>query len=739
MTVSESTSTALQCGACQHANSGSAQFCASCGHSLYEACHTCNGPVTLTQKFCVSCGTDLTAWLAERIQDQDKRLGEAVAAAKVHEYERSLTILQRIGESKDFRFQKQADTARQAKTKIEQLRDRMLGETTSRIEQARSFFEAGDQARAVSLLSAVPERLLDDDSRQILKAGKMYLDQLGSLQNELQESLGAKDYVMASGLVGQLLELQADNPKYQTLAKQLGEKLLRRCEKLYARQDYAAASDTLANLPETARGEAYDQLQRQIETARWLADQFADEPYATNTLGRLAMRFAKEIPSSGQAAELVKDLKDAVKAKRNSRRDASPDWKVSPQSWVGGRVGTLGQIESLDLTALPEPIAGYGQYAVALGLAMQGVGRSRVDGNLITKKGMFAKIAMGKSKLAWGIDVGSSSVRAVQIQIEKGKERPVLLKCVSVDYSAPINRGGNVRGGGTQEIPAAIKTLLEQIDLTGATVWCNLPSFDTVARFCELPPVKDKDADRLVDLEVRGRIPIDKEDLALVTWRHGFDKDSKTGRPLVMTAATKMAVQRRLDLLGTGGLTTIEGLVPEAIALANFAAFEFADLLSPEEFDDEEGDAETEEGKTKGKKDKKDKKENTRSLTSAEKQPTIALMDVGAAKTTMVLVSPISIWYWTQETGGEDITSIVARETKLTHEKAEQAKRNLAAIESPNRVDFQIEQKQAALRMRLIKLLEEGKNTFGHMDVQQTWCVGQAHLQHGFLRRVLLK
>ena len=73
------------------------------------------------------------------------------------------------------------------------------------------------------------------------------------------------------------------------------------------------------------------------------------------------------------------------------------------------------------------------------------------------------------------------------------------------------------------------------------------------------------------------------------------------------------------------------------------------------------------------------------------------------------------------------------------HEKAEQAKRNLAAIESPNRVDFQIEQKQAAWRMRLIKLFEEGKNTFGHMDVQQTWCVGQAHLQHGFLRRVLVK
>ncbi|TWT87764.1 double zinc ribbon domain-containing protein [Neorhodopirellula pilleata] len=739
MSVSESTSTALQCGACQHANTDSAQFCASCGHSLYEACQTCNGPVTLTQKFCVSCGMDLVAWLNQRIQDQEKRLGEAVAAAKIHEYERSLAILQRIGESKDFRFQKQADTARQAKGKIEQLRDRMLGDATSRIEQAKTLYATGNQAQAVSLLSPVPERLLDDESRQILKSGKMYLDQLGALQSELQEALAAKDYVMASGLVGQLLELQPGNAKYETLATQLGEKLLRRCEKLYARQEYSAASDTLATLPQAARGKAYDKLQQQIETARWLSDQFADEPYATNILGRLAMRFAKEIPSSGQAADLVKQLKEAVKAKRHSRRDASPDWKGSQKTWVGGRVGVLGQIQSLDLSSLEEPIAHFSQYAVALGLAIQGVGRARVDGNLITKKGMFAKIAKGKSKLAWGIDVGSSGVRAVQIQIEKGKDQPILMKCVHVDYSAPINRGGNVRGGGTQEIPAAIKTLLEQIDLTGATVWCNLSSFDAVARFCELPPVKDKDADRLVDLEVRGRIPIDKEDLALVTWRHGFDKESKTGRPLIMAAATKIAVQRRLDLLGTGGLTTIEGLVPEAIALANFAAFEFADLLSPEEPEEDDEDLEANDKKNKGKKGKKEKKESTRSLTSEEKQPTIALIDVGAAKTTMVLVSPISIWYWTQEAGGEDITSIVARETKLTSEKAEQSKRNLSAIECPNRVDDQIEQKQTALRMRLIKLLEEGKNTFRHMDVQQTWCVGQAHLQHGFLRRVLVK
>ncbi|SMP66034.1 Tfp pilus assembly protein, ATPase PilM [Neorhodopirellula lusitana] len=722
MSVSESPAATLQCGACQHANAGAAQFCVSCGHSLYESCKQCSGPVTLTQKFCVACGTDLSAWLAERNEANEKRLAEAVAAAKSHDYERSLTMLKSLADVKDFRFAKHAATAHQASGKIQALRDRVVGDATSRIEQARQLFDRGDHAKAVAVLSPLPDRLLDDASRNILNTGRQHLGQLAELQKELQQALAQKDYLTAMGLNCQLLELQPDNEQYLTFSRQLGAKLIRRAEKLYARQDFAAANDMLSGLPDLVRSEAYYKLKDQIETANWLSGQFKDEPFAYNNLGRLALRFSKEVPGSGHAADLVKQLKEAVKGKRKSRRDLYSEWTGNRRSWAGGRVGVLGQVESLDLESVESPVSSYGPYAVAIGLALQGVGHGRVTDNMVIKKGMFSKIAKGKSKLAWGFDVGAAGVRVVCLEIEKGKSKPILRKCMHVDFETPLCRGGKLRSSDSDEVVSSLKSLLEQIELTGAAVWCNLPAYETVGRFCELPPVNDKDADKMVAAEARGRIPIDKDDLALVTWRSNFDKKVKVGRPLMMAAATRVAVQRRVDLLGLGGLTAIDGMVPDAVALANFAAYEFADLLNPTSSDGDDDEVNS---------------EPPESLLGAKQQPTVAIICAGASMTTMVLVSPISIWYWSHESGGEDVTSSVARETKLTSKQAEQAKRNLAALDCPGRVDDVIEQKQVALKRRLSKLLQDAQATFDHMDVQQVWCVGQAHQQHGFLRRVM--
>jgi Ethanolamine utilization protein EutJ (predicted chaperonin) len=105
----------------------------------------------------------------------------------------------------------------------------------------------------------------------------------------------------------------------------------------------------------------------------------------------------------------------------------------------------------------------------------------------------------------------------------------------------------------------------------------------------------------------------------------------------------------------------------------------------------------------------------------------------------MLLISPISIWFWSHESGGEDITAVVARRTKTTAEDAEQSKRNLASIKEPHEVDDDILEKQEITRARLRKLYEEADKTFRHFDIQATWCVGAAHQQHGFLRRVMMK
>ncbi|MEP4680069.1 MAG: hypothetical protein ABJ015_00345, partial [Rhodopirellula bahusiensis] len=80
-----------------------------------------------------------------------------------------------------------------------------------------------------------------------------------------------------------------------------------------------------------------------------------------------------------------------------------------------------------------------------------------------------------------------------------------------------------------------------------------------------------------------------------------------------------------------------------------------------------------------------------------------------------------------------------ARRTKVTAEEAEQSKRNLASLKTPHDVDDDIREKHEVTRARLRKLFQEADKTFRHFDVKETWCVGSAHQQHGFLRRVMMK
>ena len=51
----------------------------------------------------------------------------------------------------------------------------------------------------------------------------------------------------------------------------------------------------------------------------------------------------------------------------------------------------------------------------------------------------------------------------------------------------------------------------------------------------------------------------------------------------------------------------------------------------------------------------------------SEKTPAIAMLDCGAATTNLVIVSGETHWSWTGELGGEDLTTALARVTKLTH------------------------------------------------------------------------
>ena len=100
------------CGKCQASNDSASQFCAGCGHILYEKCSGCDKPVLLTQAFCGNCGQDLAAAVRRQIQQLEQKTASAVTATKSADYETARALLSGVVSKKsDYRFAKVATDA----------------------------------------------------------------------------------------------------------------------------------------------------------------------------------------------------------------------------------------------------------------------------------------------------------------------------------------------------------------------------------------------------------------------------------------------------------------------------------------------------------------------------------------------------------------------------------------------------------------------------------------------------
>ncbi|MEM9585648.1 MAG: pilus assembly protein PilM [Planctomycetota bacterium] len=727
----------LICGACNHTNESQAKFCDSCGHPLYESCHGCNKPVSLGQKFCGHCGFDLAGELRKRRTKYEDLLAKAIVATKRHEYDEALSLLGSVASVEDFRFRDVATSASIARDKVTQMRSQVHSGAAAAIQSAKQAFADGDRKQVVKLLEPIPDPLMDDDARRILGESSNFMQQYTFLKSELKDALDKKDWIISGSLLDQLLDLDPEHTKHVSLAGKVAEKLKGRAERRLAKTEYDNAVASLDAVPSIAQDEAFRDLRDRIDNAAWLAAQFDGEPYANATLGRLAMRFNKEVPTDKQASELVKQLAVAVKQPPVHPRAAWSKWKAPATSWLGGDARVFARPTSLEVSEAAKSRKFWGGHCAAIGLALQGLGLTRVQEQFAPKKGVLGGGVGGKSKIAWGLDIGSCGIRGALLRMEKGDEKPVVLETYESEFASPLCRFG-AESNADELINEAIKEFLEKVQVDKTPVWVNLPASDLVSRFVILPPVDDKQAQKLMDAEASGRIPIPIEDLYVIKWvldrPKKKKKDKETdgrGRPAFIGAARKLVVENRVNILTESGLK-VSGLQSDAVALMNFIAFEF-DQLHPvadqTKADDESNSESVDEALD----------DDLADGASSSKVPSVAILDAGASKTTLLLVSRESFWFWAHESGGEDLTARLAKATKLKLGEAEPIKRTPATMKHPQS-DYQgIEQRMEEVRGRLRKFYDQALNEQPEFDVRETWCVGSGCLTHAWLRRVVLK
>lgn len=730
---------AVTCVACKSQNASGAKFCKSCGHSLYEPCGSCESPVTLTQKFCVGCGADLVAGLKRRMDDHAEWLAGAIAAAKAYDFDQAISLLERVSVLNDHRFREAAGNAGKALVKVAAMKTSAESSAASAMAAAQKAARNEDHAEVVRLLGKVPTALLDDASRKLVLASKAFLDQITALETEVRAAVEKRDWSMAGGLIGQLIEATHGKPEYQTLGERVAQRLLQDAEKLFLKQNYERAVDKLSAIPPSCNSAADDQLRERILNAQWLSAQFDVEPFATPMLGRLAVRFAKEFPDDDDARGLVQKLSQTLKQSPRPPRMNLPVWKAQRHSWIGGSAGLLAVPTSFEIGDQPTIRSAAGKFTVALGLGLQGLGKARMGEffqSTKKKKGLLGGFSRRKTTGCWALDIGASSLKAVRMEWQNDK--PVVTDCHYEEFPNPFCRVGH-----TKDMVAVLQPIIEKLkqekDFADVPVYVNLPASQAITRFVRLPPVSDKQAKELLKVEIEHRIPIHAEDLAIVDHVAALDNESVHGRAAVMTAAKRNDVESRFDLMDAIGLQC-EGMQTDTIAIANFAALEFSDLWKVDESDD---DADDDSGDDAASKKKKKIKKSTKKIqalynNAEEKMPAVAIIDCGAQSTKVVIVSGETHWAWSIENGGEDLTSALARATKTTHVESEKLKKNPAEIPSPHSQYQSIEQRQMEVRSRLEKIFQDAKSQNSRFEIQQTWCIGGGAFAHGWLRRTLL-
>ena len=634
----------------------------------------------LTQSFCGNCGSDLTKSTKKTRQKFEGWLADAINLAKQDDFEEAVGLLARLGKSEDFRYRDLVENARQAIDKVKKIAEQRRAQASAAAQAARDAIVEEDHQKVFDTLKDSPHKLLPESTLQAFHRSKSFLESQDSLESELKAAMGEKDWFLSGSLLHQMTELEPDNKSYRKLAEKVGRRLMSGAKTSFEARRYPMAIRHLDAIPSIAHDEDYGSFRSHIENVVWLRGQFEDEPLDTPILGRLAVRLRQDEPGDPRNEKRVQKIATNLKQGQRPERCQYPVRAGLATSWIGGDLGFLSALTFTERPDLPELRGRWGQMNVAFGLALQGVGAARIKSQLAPQKGLLGRLTKKKVSVAYGMDIGSHSIKVVglqKIEEKKGDGRIEMIDGFVYPFEQPVCRPG------FDEDPLTVAaTAIEKISEThhfgDAPIWINLPSSELISRFTLLPPVADKQANQLLDSEITERIPLELDALYVDRWMAPYDSESTIGRPAVLSAIKNRTIEQRLERLRLTDLNIV-GMQSDPVALVNLVSHEFAEELDEELEDD-------------------------------SKTPTIAIVDCGAETTSTILVSRNSHWIWTNEFGGEDLTGLLARELKRNRSESEELKYNPHNLPSPASNYSSLETRMDEWRSRLQNWLKKRRS-----------------------------
>ena len=177
------------------------------------------------------------------------------------------------------------------------------------------------------------------------------------------------------------------------------------------------------------------------------------------------------------------------------------------------------------------------------------------------------------AKTAWGIELGTSSVKAVKLSGDRGG---VALEDVAI---IPLSEFGLGSGTSSQDATAgALNELRSSRGIKkGDEVFVSISGQNTLGRIISLPPVPKERVRETIENEARSQIPIKLEE---AVWDFQIIEDGDPDELRVnLYAAKKDVVEQIVDVCDMAGLH-ITGIQVAPLGIYNYIKYEMDDSIS---------------------------------------------------------------------------------------------------------------------------------------------------------------
>jgi type IV pilus assembly protein PilM len=704
----------LQCRHCQRSNPSSRRFCGGCGESLWETCPQCKAECPSDEQYCGSCGADILGELSQQSQQYQARIDEGRQLAAEHRYDAAISAFRGVAAVSDPRFEKWAQLALAEVERVRLAREENLAAAAAHLARAEQAVSSCSYETAISELQSIPASLRTADAKALLERAISAREEILKLGGEIRAALERKETDQLLPKLERLVALRPDHKQAIGIAEQLRNNLVKLAKRDLVAHRYRDALDQLEHIPSFVRSPEVETLSETASELFALLDGVKHAALADRATLALAERLAKLASTSEEAAKLKSLFAERVRTRPTDPRLGAADFSPAPRrtplgapvDWLAHPLALASGDSAVDSQVRERP----GQFFVALGLALQGLDAVAIAVDLTPddRSGMLKLLpglSLGRkpAPAAWGIDLSETGIKAIKLERDAKGTAPRIAACEFIPHRRPLLQPG-IDLERSELIAESLQTFVSRAgELKGMRIVAALPGHRVLGRFFEVPPLPAKKVDDAIAYEARHQLPIALEELCwssrLLDAVPGRAADEQP-RKMMVVAARQAHVRDRLAIFKAAGIE-LDAITSDCLALHNAAVSELA------------ANAET-----------------------PGSDEAVCLVDLGADGGNVVVSTPGSVWFRTFGQGGENVTSQLVKQFNLTHEQAEQVKREPAKARRYGLL-------REAVRPLLVQIYSEVERSLASFEksavrrpVRQIYLTGGAAQTPGLIRQL---